>query len=326
MKLHGWIEKDGEIIDSSNLKSLLGKDYSQLRDCGGEFYLEWDDCAARDHFGIMPGKCPPGVIMCASKVTGTINPNPPAVPLEDAILKAVSLRADKGVVAFSGGVDSALIAKLSNRPCVTVGLENSHDLIHAKEVAAGIGLTDTNFVEIKKDEIEPAIKKVIKVIPNKTPVDVSIATTMYFITRWAHINGFERVIAGQGADELFGGYARYLETDSIRDTLRKDFESLSVQSMREQAVAGMNGTYISCPYMDIRVVRAAREIPTSEIVKSGIRKYPLRCVAARHMPDDFAFYGKKAMQYGSGIWKEIQKLARQNGYKNSVQRYIDQLI
>ncbi|MDD3407553.1 MAG: asparagine synthase, partial [Methanomicrobium sp.] len=38
------------------------------------------------------------------------------------------------------------------------------------------------------------------------------------------------------------------------------------------------------------------------------------------------FYGKKAMQYGSGVMKEIQKLARDNGYKNSVQRYIDHLV
>ncbi|MCK9308055.1 MAG: asparagine synthase, partial [Methanoculleus sp.] len=34
---------------------------------------------------------------------------------------------------------------------------------------------------------------------------------------------------------------------------------------------------------------------------------------------------KKAMQYGSGIWRIIQRLARQNGYKKSVQGYLTEI-
>jgi asparagine synthase (glutamine-hydrolysing) len=60
-------------------------------------------------------------------------------------------------------------------------------------------------------------------------------------------------------------------------------------------------------------------------VRGGHRKIPLRKVAERHIPAEFAWYEKKAMQYGSGVWKELQRLARKNGYKTSVQDYIDQI-
>ena len=79
------------------------------------------------------------------------------------------------------------------------------------------------------------------------------------------------------------------------------------------------------PYMDVRVVRAARAIPAEEKVRGGRRKIPLRQVAERHIPAEFAWYEKKAMQYGSGIWKVLQKLARKNGYKTSIQDYIDHI-
>ncbi|NYT17420.1 MAG: asparagine synthase, partial [Methanomicrobiales archaeon] len=56
----------------------------------------------------------------------------------------------------------------------------------------------------------------------------------------------------------------------------------------------------------------------------GVRKKPLREVAARHIPPEIAYYEKKAMQYGTGIWKVLRKMARTNGYKRSLQGYLDQ--
>jgi len=320
------MEIEGTVLSEKDIEKMVLKNPNQISDCGGEFFLTWNDCMARDNLGIIPGDCPPGKILCKGIESGGINPQPEDLPLEKAIEKAVKLRSNDGVVAFSGGVDSALIAKIAQRPCVTVGLKGSHDLKHAMEVASALDLEDTNFIEIPKDDVKKALKSVLPLIPVKTPVEASIASTMFFVTKWAHDNDYGKVIAGQGADELFGGYARYLETENIEETLKKDFESLKRQGQRDQAVAEKNGTYISCPYLDIRVVRAAKAIPPDNMVCKGIRKYPLRKVASAHMPDEFAFYGKKAMQYGSGIMKEIQKLARDNGYKNSVQRYIDYLI
>ena len=43
----------------------------------------------------------------------------------------------------------------------------------------------------------------------------------------------------------------------------------------------------------------------------------LREVAAGFIPPEIAWYEKKAMQYGSGVDKEIRALARRNGFRSS---------
>jgi asparagine synthase (glutamine-hydrolysing) len=174
-------------------------------------------------------------------------------------------------------------------------------------------------------EVASALPEVIGAIPKKDPVNVSIALTLYFVTRFAKEHGYTRILTGQGADELFGGYSRYLETPTLAEDLERDFLGLEEQAERDQAVAALHGAYLSMPYLDIRVVRAARAIPAQEKVQAGHRKIPLRKVAERHIPAEFAWYEKKAMQYGSGVWKELQKLARKKGYKTSIQDYIDQI-
>jgi asparagine synthase (glutamine-hydrolysing) len=322
-ELKGWVELDGRKLSEDEVRDILSVHPELASEFGGEFYIQCDDYSARDHFGIMAGDCPPGTIMKSGQVDGHIIPEPIAMGLEAAIIEAVSLRSDEGVTALSGGVDSALVAALARRPCVAVGIEGSHDLRRARIAADSEGL-ECEFVTITKKDVAEGISAVVPVIPSPDPVNTSIAVTMHCITKWAGENGYERVLAGQGADELFGGYSRYLTSPDLDADLDADFLGLSKQAERDQAVAALHGTYLSMPYLDIRVVRAARLIPGSEKVMDGVRKRPLRLVAERHIPPGIAWYDKKAMQYGSGVWRTIRELARHNGYKRSVQGYINQ--
>jgi len=324
LKLTGWVEVNGERLTPKKIETILKDSPEEVLRFAGEFFLAGHGCRARDHFGIMPGNCPKGTLICDGIVKGRIDPPVPDLPLEEAIVTAVNLRSDQGVTALSGGVDSTLVAHLARRECVAVGLPDSHDLTQARHAADILGLSCT-YVTITPREIATALPAVIGAIPLKDPVNTSIALTQYFVARFAGEQGYQRIITGQGADELFGGYSRYLQTLTLAEDLERDFIGLEQQADRDQSVAALHGAYLSMPYMDVRVVRAARAIPALEKVQGGQRKIPLRKVAERHIPAEFAWYEKKAMQYGSGVWKELQKLARKNGYKASLQDYIDHI-
>ena len=322
-ELKGWVEVDGRRLSGSEVFDLVQEGPQIVSRFGGEFFLRWDGFSARDRFGIVPGDCPAGSVVRDGDVVGVVDPDPPAWDLAAAIKTAVLLRRDGAVVALSGGVDSALVAALAGRECVVAGVEGSHDLRRAREVAQELDLSLEEAV-IDPGRIEDALTEVLAVIPRADPVDGSIAATLYFVAEWAKDHGYERILAGQGADELFGGYARYLETETLGQDLDRDFLGLPAQAARDQAVAGLFGALFSLPYLDVRVVRAARGIPPEEKVRGGVRKRPLREVAAKHLSADVAGREKKAMQYGSGMMREMKRLARRRGCSN-VSEFLESL-
>ncbi|MGV8175696.1 MAG: asparagine synthase C-terminal domain-containing protein [Methanothrix sp.] len=319
--LRGWAELDGRRLEKEEIRDILQRDPVHVSAFGGEFFLKWNGCRARDHFGIMPGSCQPGELICAGKPSARVEPAYPIMDLDQAIKTAVDLRSDQGVVALSGGVDSALVARLAGRECVAVGLPGSHDLERARQVAGALDLI-LHEVQIEPLEIEEGLAAVLPVIPDKDPVNASIAATLFFVCRWAGDNGVERILAGQSADELFGGYSRYLHTQALAEDMERDFQGLPRQLARDQAVAGLFGAYFSLPYMDCRVVAAARAIQARMRIVDGVRKRPLREVAARHLPAAIAWYEKKAMQYGSGVMREIERLAARRGYRKDLAGYL----
>lgn len=291
---------------------------------GGEFFISWQSCCARDHLGVIPGPVPPGTIWCQEKKIGEIHPDVDKSDLETAIRTAVRLRSTEGVTALSGGVDSELVAALAGCPALVVGMEGSHDVKHARYVAGCLGLTLHTRIVTPQD-IADALPVVTGLITDPTPVDIAIGTTLFFVAETARSLGYTRILTGQGADEIFGGYARYAgKTPGELDELfAADFASLNRQGARDQAIAGHHQTYLSMPYLDLRVICAVSSIPPGERVTGNVRKKPLRDVAQKIIPSDIALYDKKAMQYGTGIWKEIKRLAKENGYQNSVSDFID---
>ena len=323
--IRGWVEEEGRILTIGEIRSILTGQTDRISRFGGEFSITFGAYRLRDHFGVVPGRSPPGLFQKNGETISSIVLDPPAMPLEEAIRTAVLLRSsDDSVVALSGGVDSSLIATIAGRPCICVGISGSHDLIRAQEVAEVIGVDFTPII-IDPAEVKDALLRVIPLLPSPNPVDASIAATAFFLCRAATDMGYDRIISGQGADELFCGYTRYLESTDLAADRRADIADLPRQMARDQGVAELFGIWVSLPYLDMRVVRAADQIPIQDMIRSGVRKFPLRKAASAFVPEDIAWYEKKAMQYGSGIWKVIRDLARERGFKRAVQGYIRQL-
>jgi asparagine synthase (glutamine-hydrolysing) len=316
VEIRGWIEENGRLLSPGEVEGIVVEDPGRVAGFGGEFHLEWNGCTAMDRLGLFGIPGPHGVIACNGRTVGAVDPETPLLDLGEALRTAVGLRAGEGAAtALSGGVDSALIASLAGLPCVTVGMEGSHDLERGRSVASALGLP-WEGVTLTTGEVEAALPQVAAAIPLVTPLDVSIATGFFFVARWAGERGYHRVLTGQGADELFAGYARYRRAPDIPSMLARDFASLRGQALRDQTVARLHGTAFSYPYLDLRVVRAARSIPPDRLLRGDAGKVPLRELAAGLLPPGISTAPKKAMQYGTGISRAIRELARKNGYRS----------
>ena len=204
-------------------------------------------------------------------------------------------------------MDSSLVAALAERECVAVGLAGSHDLAQARHAAELLGLSCTE-VEITTDEIADALPAVIAAIPKKDPVNTGIALTQFFIARWA---GAARVPADHhrpgGGRTLRGLLPVPVLTTALEADLERDFCGLEAAG-RPRPGGRCTSRHLPLHALPGYPGRArCRAIPAQEKVQTASRKIPLRKVAAQHIPQELAGYGKKAMQYGSGVWGVLQK-------------------
>ncbi|HYK93992.1 MAG TPA: asparagine synthase-related protein, partial [Thermoplasmata archaeon] len=123
------------------------------------------------------------------------------------------------------------------------------------------------------------------------------------------------LVTGQGADELFHGYAHFRGL-SLADRLSRasaDLERLTEHEWpRFQRMSAGAGRQIVAPYLDDEFVRAVqREASSIAVASEGEPKRTLRELA-RHLgvPAELAARPKKAMQYGSGIGRLVREFDR----------------
>ncbi|HMK15962.1 MAG TPA: asparagine synthase-related protein, partial [Methanomicrobiales archaeon] len=196
VQILGWIEENGKRLTADEISGIVAENPGRVAGFGGEFHLSWDGCTATDRLGLLGIPGPSGVITCDGEHIGTVDPDIPLLDLGEALRLAVGLRADEGVVALSGGVDSTLLAALAGLPCMTVGMEGSGDLQRGRKAAEILGLP-WEGVTITEEEVGEALPVVAGAIPRVTPLDISIATGFFFVARWAGEGGHRRVLVGQ---------------------------------------------------------------------------------------------------------------------------------
>lgn len=272
-------------------------------------------------------------------------PDPPPRSDPDAAIAAVrtaldatlrDVRTDGLAVAFSGGLDSALLAARFDVPLYTVGFPDSHDVEAARTAAAALGRTsDLRVVELDHGRIEATIPDVVRATGRTDAMSVGIAVPLVIAAERAAADGFDRLALGQGADELFGGYAKVarapddprVAAETVRGARREVLESFPGQAARDVPAIRSAGVEPVTPLVHDRVVRAALSLPGASLVTDrGERKWALRLAARAWLPDRIAFREKKAVQYGSLVSRELDRLARQNGFKRRMDDHVTQYI
>lgn len=238
-------------------------------------------------------------------------------------------------VAFSGGVDSALLAARLDAPLYVAGFPGSHDVEAARSAAAAMGRKgELTVVELSHGGLERALPKLVPAIDRANGMDLGIALPLYLTAERVAADGYDRLAVGQGADELFGGYEKVatvderVEATTVRGAVREQVLGLPDELPRDVLAVEAAGVEFMAPYLHDRVVEAALRLPSELLVDrdDGRRKVGLRRVAAEQLPEAVADRPKKALQYGSDAAGELDRIARQAGYKRRIGNHVEAFV
>ncbi len=218
-------------------------------------------------------------------------------------------------VLFSGGLDSTLLTALakplSELRLYTVGYPGSHDLEAGRKGAEELGLP-WEPVLIDDGMLRKAIVRIRDGLGVTDPVTISFEVPLCIVC--AKVPE-EVLLSGQGADELFGGYARYasMKPAELDEARAEDVQRLLFEGfLREVRMAHSFRKTLVCPYLDLQVIDAALSIPSAELFGELGNKQPLRRLAM-DMGLGSAKAPKKAAQYGSGVMKVMKRMAAAEG-------------
>ena len=262
--------------------------------------------------------------------------------LQNILLQSVRERViglEKVAVAFSGGLDSSLLAFLTNKVgtnvnLVSVSLENQSEIEYVKKAAEALKLPLHTRL-FKEEDVEKIIPKVLWLIEEADPIKLSIGIPFYWTAETAAKLGFKVLLAGQGADELFAGYKRYLNIYSnygakkaqeavITDILKlyeKNFE-------RDFKICNFHNVELRLPFASHELVKFAISLPLKLKIQSSndtLRKHILREAAKKFgFPQFIVDKPKRAIQYATGVSKVIEKLAKKE--KLSVKGYVEKIF
>jgi asparagine synthase (glutamine-hydrolysing) len=254
--------------------------------------------------------------------------------LSEALAKMVSKQKRIGIL-FSGGLDSSIIAKLSKdlgSKCTLycAGTPSSRDMVNARRMSSAL---DIQLVqkEISYDEIADKLLDVIKLVESTDMIHVSTSVPIFFAVKESAKTGERIILHGQGADELYGGYERYESALAkygyaavCSEMLNDVMELANVIPQYDQMGTSVSAQMLA-PFLDASVLRFSLGIPIRfKLHKEGLRvtrKYILWQVASRlGIPTELLPTQKVAAQFGSGVARIMDLIARRAGFSKRVAR------
>jgi len=238
--------------------------------------------------------------------------------MQDAIKNTVT---DKKIgVAFSGGVDSTLLAKLVKDMgydihLLTIGFQDSHDINFAKEVNQILSFQHS-VSEIDPEKFKEVSQKINQTIKTDNLSWNENSIAFYYVAELAQKNDLKTVVTANGIDELFCGYNSYREAI---ETGEDEVTKMMVEKLKNEGEMMVAINQVTAEF-DVRMIQPfllpnfteyAKKIPISEKIHGSDdmkRKHVVRELAIDcGVPEVAAQKQKKALQYGSQIHKSLLK-------------------
>ena len=228
-------------------------------------------------------------------------------------------------VAFSGGLDSGVVAVLAKKYArsvrlYTVGTDDSYDVKAARDMCQHLDM-EWEHIVLDEDSLIEGLRESIKVTGTVDPIVLSFEVPLMMILPRVKET---YVIGGQGADETLWGYSKYLDLSEseLRTVVERDMRKLrEVTLAHESKMALRYGKTVLYPFLDSVVQDAVSDLPFEYMRPVGDdRKRPLKDAALELGYPGIAGKTKKAAQYGTGSMNMIKRIAKRNG--QSVSEFI----
>ena len=265
-----------------------------------------------------------------------------ATKLQSLLEQSVRVRVrglEEVAVAFSGGLDSSVIAFLAKKcpvqiHLVHVSLRDQTETEEARKAAAELNLPLSVYL-FDPGEVERTLGRVVELIEDPDPVKAAIGVPFFWIAQKTVEAGFDVLLAGQGADELFGGYQRYVNEylthgkEKVVETMFADVLRLNESNIeRDEKICGFHGLELRLPFASFKIAEFAVSLPVELKIEKradGLRKLVLRKAAMNMgLPETAVSKPKKALQYATGVNAVLGKLAKRQGL--TVRAYVERLF
>ena len=223
-------------------------------------------------------------------------------------------------VAFSGGVDSTLLAKLCidlgyDVTLLTIGFQNSHDILFSKKINEIMKLPHKIY-EIDENSFYDISSKIKTKINTDNLSWNENCIAFYYVSQLAEVHNLNTVITANGIDELFCGYNAYRDAikkgdNTVHELMDSKLENELKMMKAVNSVSSEFGITLLQPFLSERFIKYAKKIPVDNKIKNSedlVRKHIVRKAALEiKVPEISATQRKKALQYGSQIHKALIK-------------------
>ena len=246
------------------------------------------------------------------------------VDLKNALVDAVTEIVNEEsslAVAFSGGVDSSLLAQLCNNigtkvTLLTVGFPGSQDIEFSKLIATKLGLPH-KLLELEKEDFQNKQRYICQRLGCGNISHIENCIAFYYLGMLARQNGLGLILTANGCDELFCGYDGFRSiygygNARILRLIHEKIENEVILMKEVESIVTEFDIKAKHPFLSEKFISVALKIPINNKIKGDddfIRKHILREVAVMiGVPQEAAVKPKKALQYGSLIHKNFKDL------------------
>jgi len=246
------------------------------------------------------------------------------VDLKNALVEAVTEIVNEEsslAVAFSGGIDSSLLAQLcidigTKVTLLTVGFPGSPDIEFSKVVAKKLGVPH-KLLELEKEDFRKKQRNICQKLGCGNISHIENCIAFFYLGMLARQNGLGLILTANGCDELFCGYDRFRSiyeygNARIMQLIHEKIENEVILMKKVESIITEFGIKAKHPFLSEKFISVALKISIDNKIKGYddfIRKHILREVAVMiGVPQEAAAKPKKALQYGSLIHKNFKDL------------------